>query len=236
MYRNKKVLIVEDEVLVAEHLKAILKGFNFDNVTMVHNAPDAYDALEQGFYDLVLLDITLGHKKQGLEIADRINETGKTPFIFITAYSDNAILSEALSKHPQAYITKPFKKTDIIAAINLVFIHKPELAKPYLLFKDGKNEVSLKTQNIIYLRSEGNYIDIVTLTKKYSIRNSLEWFLANADENKFMKIHRSYVINLNFIVKLGSSTVLLENIELPVSRKYKNELKKRIKNLLNIKY
>lgn len=229
MLRNKKLLIVEDEVLIAEHLKTILASFECKSIQMAHTKYDALAEIDSFMPDIVLLDINLSDKHEGIEIADYINNTCKLPFIFITAYSDSTTLSQALAKHPAAYITKPFKQADVLAAIQLVFLNNPQLSKDYLNFKDGTDTVRLNTHKITHIEGAGNYIIIYTTEKKYTLRNSLAWALENVPKDIFVKVHRAFIVNINHINELTIQQIKVNNTTIPVSRLYKDELLKKFK-------
>lgn len=228
MIRDKKILVVDDEVVIAEHLKVILNSLDFNNIELVHDKESAFESIELFTPDIILLDIRMESELDGIEIAEFINSNYKMPFIFITAHSDSEILSKALITSPAAYITKPFKKTDIFAAINIAIKNSPPSKNEFLSFKDGYEDVKLNVHSILYVESEGNYIDINCIDKKYTIRNSLEWFIENVPNKHFIRIHRSYVVNLNEIKKTTSKVVIIGNITIPVSRKNLGELKNRI--------
>lgn len=160
------ILIVEDEVLIAEFLKDVLVSFGFQKLRLAHNSTTAFLEIEKYRPDLILLDIRMKTKLEGILIAEKINENYQIPFIFITAHSDTEILEKALTTNPKGYITKPFKKVDVFAAIQLA-VKKNENEKeiPMLVFKDNHSQISISTSEILYAKIEGNYLDIVTEKK-----------------------------------------------------------------------
>ncbi len=229
MLRNKKLLVVEDEVLIAEHLKTILASFGCKSIQMAHTKHDALAEIDSFMPDIILLDINLSDNHEGMEIADYINHTCKLPFIFITAYSDSPTLLLALAKHPAAYITKPFKQADVLAAIQLAFLNNPQLSNSYLSFKTGADLVRLNTNKITHIEGSGNYIVIYTTEKKYTLRNSLAWALENLPNDIFVKVHRAFVVNINHVNELTIQQIKVNNTTIPVSRLYKDELLEKFK-------
>src|SRR5450432_1106483 len=111
-----KILIVEDEVLIAEHIKDYLLSFGMKEVFLAHNKRLALQAFVHIKPDLVLLDLHLEQPLDGIELAKIIDETVQTPYIFITANADRLIIQEAVGTKAVAYITKPLKKSDLFAA------------------------------------------------------------------------------------------------------------------------
>lgn len=219
MATNFKILIVDDEVLIAEFLKDELKGLGYNTIMMAHNKAQCIKQIESFSPELILLDIRMRNDREGIEIAEEINQKYNIPFIFITAHSDREILQEALATRPAGYITKPIKQIDVYAAIRLVESkHKEESQEKFMVIKDGYSEIKVMFDTILYAQSDDNYIHIFTTTKKYTVRNSLEWFRENTPAEMFHRSHRSFIVNLSKISKSNSKSVFIDDIEIPVSR------------------
>lgn len=118
---QKQILIVEDEVLIAEFLSDILRKGGWKKITIAHKFNEARNLLEQCVYDLVLFDIRMDGEFSGVELATSLSEKDQTPFIFITANSDLEVMQKALCTGPAAFLTKPFRSADLLAAIELAF-------------------------------------------------------------------------------------------------------------------
>lgn len=218
MATNFKILIVDDEVLIAEFLKDELKGLGYNTIMMAHNKAQCMKQIEEFCPEVVLLDIRMKNEREGIEIAEEINRNYQIPFIFITAHSDKEILQHALTTNPAGYITKPFKQIDVYAAIRLVESAKEKNQEKSIIIKDGYSEIKLLLNTILYVQSDDNYIHIFTTTKKYTVRNSLEWFKENTPAEMFHRSHRSFIVNLSKISKSNSKSVFIDDIEIPVSR------------------
>ncbi len=230
MIETKKILIVEDEAVIAEHLKMLLENNGIDQIELAYSKESALKAFKNYKPDLIFLDIHMENEMDGVELAFHINEHYQIPFIFVTAHSDNAIIKKATQTNPVAYITKPFKNADIFAALNIA-INNSRKSDNVFNFKDGYDEIFIKNEEILFVKSEKNYIDLVCLNRKYTLRNSLEWFMQNNLSDDFMRIHRSFIVNVNQIKKLSSSSVEITDHVIPISRKFLADL--RIK--LNVK-
>lgn len=213
-----KILIVDDEVLIAEFIKDVLMSLDFKLLSLAHTKEDAIKEINVFKPDLILLDIRMENEFDGIEIAKEINSNFKIPFIFITAHSDKEIIEKALNTIPSGYITKPIKKMDVYAAINLAIRKTEVVEEQFITFKDGYDTVKLSFNDILYAESEGNYINIFTLQKKYAIRNSLEWFISNMPKNGFEKVQRSYVVNMKKVHRATSKSLFINDIEIPISR------------------
>jgi DNA-binding LytR/AlgR family response regulator len=197
--------------VIAEHLKMILIAQGFHHIKLAHDKERALLAIKTFEPELVLLDIRMKNQLDGIEIANEINEKFKIPFIFITAHSDTLMLSKALETKPAGYITKPFNQANVYAAINIAVANINEKAGGTLAIKDGFDLIKIEINSIFYVQSERNYIDIFFDQGKRSIRHSLEWFMQNVPEKQFMRIHRSFIVNISRVTKITGSTVLINN-------------------------
>lgn len=214
--KNAKILIVEDEGIIAEHLKIILQNAAFEKIQVAHDKSSAINAIESFRPDLALLDIRLDQKTEGIDVANEINNKLEIPFIFITAHSDNQLLTDALATKPSGFITKPFKQPDVVAAVNIALLknQKPSVFK----FKNGYDDVIIHSNEILFVKSEKNYIDIICKDKRFCLRNSLDWFLSEIDNANFVKVHRSYIVNLKHAHKLTANEISVSTFSIPVSR------------------
>jgi DNA-binding LytR/AlgR family response regulator len=216
---NASILIVEDEVLIAEYIKDTLISMGFSQIALAHSKADGLQAIESIKPDLLLLDIRMEGELDGISIAAIVSKTTRIPFIFITAHSDNDILQKALVTQPEAYLTKPFKKVDVFAAVTLALNNTPgKGGPPKFVFKDGYTTVTLCCEDLLYVESEGNYISVVTSDRTYTLRHSLEWCLQNLPANTFKRIHRSFIVNVEKIKKSNSRSVFIGKKEIPKSR------------------
>lgn len=218
-------MVLEDEVLIAEHIKDTLQDLGFKEVLLAHKKAEALEILNQHKdLQLAILDVRLERETDGIDVARIIDTEFKVPFIFLTAQSDPTTLEAALNLKPTSYLTKPFKKADVQAAVLLALQKSEDLS---IQFKDGWKTVRLPHKHILYVQSDGNYIHLFTAEKKYTIRYTLSWFLEQVPEEMFQRSHRSIVVNMSKIKSLNSSELILENISLPVSRvNYKNLLQR----------
>lgn len=213
-----KILIVDDEVLIAEFLKDVLNELGYQNLVLAHNKRQAMIQLEEFHPELVLLDIRMKEELEGIQIAERINQEYKIPFIYITAQSDKEIIRKALGTKPAGYITKPFKQPDIYAAIRLAEENAEKNSEKFLSFKDGYSMVKLSIDEILYAKSNDNYIDLFTTSKKYTLRYTLDWLVEHTPDGMFHRTHRSAVVNITKITRATSKSVFIGEVEIPVSR------------------
>jgi PAS domain S-box-containing protein len=115
-----KIMIVEDEVIVAKDIQRILKKLGYEAFEPFSNGKKALDAIEKLHPDLLLLDINLkGSEIDGIQVAEQVQRNYHLPFIFLTAFSDKATLDRAKQAEPYGYIIKPFEENDIRTCIEI---------------------------------------------------------------------------------------------------------------------
>src|SRR3984885_8608429 len=113
--------IVEDELVIARTILSTLDELGYSHCGPAINYTEAMEMLEHQRPDLLLLDIQLAGKKDGIDVAQKLNELYQVPFIFLTANSDAETIDRAKKVRPHAYIVKPFTKEELFAAIEIAF-------------------------------------------------------------------------------------------------------------------
>jgi PAS domain S-box-containing protein len=114
-----KILIVEDENIVAKDIKGSLKGFGYEVVDIVSTGEEAIRRTEELAPDLVLMDIMLKGKMNGIDVAHHIRDNACIPVVFLTAYADEDTLHSAKLSEPFGYIIKPFEDAELHSTIQM---------------------------------------------------------------------------------------------------------------------
>lgn len=126
--KNKHILVVEDEGLVAAFLCEILGDRGYVCAS-VDNGQDAVTHMRQTPADLVLMDIEIKGPIDGIQTAAQIGKFSAAPLIFLTAYKDDDTLFSAIDQKPSAYLVKPVTEAELIAAVTLALRNRAEPAK-----------------------------------------------------------------------------------------------------------
>jgi len=114
-----RILIVEDEHIVAMGIKRMLKDLGYTVTGIASSGEDAISKAESTFPDLVLMDIMLKGELDGVEAAKEIKERFDIPVVYLTAYSDSNILERVKMTGPYGYIVKPFDEKDLHSSIEI---------------------------------------------------------------------------------------------------------------------
>lgn len=237
-----KVLLVEDEGIIAADMENMLEAMGYELMETAMDFEEAIERLEEETPDLILLDVNLGGRKDGIDLAGVINERFKVPFIFTTSYSDGPTIQRANTVNPTNYLVKPFKKEQLFTAIELALLkvsgekkvesEKPEteglVIKDALFIKEKYRYTKLPVANILWLKAEGNYIEIHLAEKKELVRMSLSNFIEKVNRPNFFRTHKSYAVNLDYMTKLEPTVVTILDSEIPITKTYADELVKRI--------
>ena len=233
-----KIGIVEDEIIIADSIQAVLKSMHYSVPEPCCDYDEAIKMLQTTQPDLVLLDINLaGSEMDGIAVARYIRENLDIPFIFLTANSDAGTLTKAKTVTPNAFLVKPFQREDLYASIeialhnfynagkavsNIENTEPPKPARQYIFIKEGTQFYKINLSEIIYLESDHVYVNVYTSTRKYLVRTSLQQYIEELDETVFVRIHRGYVVNIQKVDSVGPAYVSIGNKQLPVSRKYRD--------------
>lgn len=122
-----KILIVEDELLIAKNLSIILEGEGYETLIGITTVNEAIEVINQENFVLVLIDINLRSNSDGVELGNYLLKKDTIPFIYITSHSDNVTLDRIKYTRPHGIIIKPFKAIDIKSTVSIVlsnFKHK----------------------------------------------------------------------------------------------------------------
>ncbi len=124
VHSQPKILVVEDEIITARHLRRILLKLGYNVVGIAGDASAALDLIHQAVPDLVLADVGLEGDTDGIEVANRAREQWKIPTVFLTAYSDPATMRRARVTEPYGYLVKPFTEHELHATIEIALQQK----------------------------------------------------------------------------------------------------------------
>lgn len=114
-----KVLIIEDEPLIAEDIAACLRRSDYQVSGILYGADEVMQELNNNTPDIVLVDINLNGAQQGIDIARLINQHFQLPFVYLTSYSDRKTLELAKDTSPAGYVVKPFTEPGLRAALEI---------------------------------------------------------------------------------------------------------------------
>jgi DNA-binding LytR/AlgR family response regulator len=225
--KKKNILIVEDELLIAEMIAETMHNVGYKNTFIVASVGEAIEEIEKRKPELVFTDIALKGNRSGIDLGLLLYEKYKIPFIYITSHVSLQVIEKAKKTFPNAFLSKPFKKDDLLIAVEFAF-HETDSRNAKddqnsLFIKDGHVSVRILFEEIIYLKAEKNYTAIsISSGRTRLVRYTLTDLLEQLPGGTFIRIHKSYAVNYNTIIAFQSSGVVLNNsVSLPVGRSYR---------------
>ena len=241
-----KILIAEDELIIAEAMKDTLQSLDYDVIGIACDCREAQDLIKENKPDICLIDIKLRGCDDGIELAKTIRKTYNIPIIFITSHSDKGTVDRAKDVHPQGYIVKPFEKKDLYTSIEIAFsnfmqsnsvendrFESSYFIQEYLFVKENHKFVKIRINEIQWIKSEGNYLELHCRdSKKYLIRSTFNTFLKNVSLKTLLQVHRSYAVNIDYVDSIQNDEIIINNEAIPIGSIYRDNLIKRLRIIL----
>lgn len=227
---SMRIGILEDEILIAEHLSELILEKNYELVFCVDNFNEAKEEVKKGV-DFLMLDIKIAGEQDGIDFANYIKSELNIPFLFISSNVDEETLQRVIQAQPYGFLSKPFKNIDVEMALDLAmekFIHSPEHSnsKKAIFLKDKGSWIKFELDSILFIEASDNY-SIIYLNQKSEIliTKNLKYFEENLPSNQFIRINRSNIINKNHIVQFDTKSVRINEYEFSISETAKEFLK-----------
>lgn len=243
-----RILVIEDEAIFANTLEIMLNEMGYELIQITDNSEEFMRLFTAAKPDLVLLDINVRGSLDGIQLAEKIQQsTFAVPCIFMTAYDSPEIFSRAKETNPAAYVTKPFTAKQLQHAMELALHNftqtgytinegfRDMLVRDSFFVKTDNRLVKLKIKDILSVEAQDKYCEICTENSKYSVRISLREITEKLPSTDFIRIYRHLIINANFIenIDLKDNFIWMTNQKkYPVSKRYRNFLLERL-NLLS---
>lgn len=234
-----RILIVDDE----PHAIAVIENYlsNFSDMELVGkcgNAIQAFQLLQHKAVDLMFLDI----KMPGITGTDFLKSLKNPPrVIFTTAYSEYAV--EGFDLNAVDYLVKPIPLDRFLRAMEKVYqlndsrstahlsLEQPAADREaFLYLKVERKTIKISVNEILWIESLRDYVKVITPGNAYISKQKISFLEEMLPENRFVRIHRSFIVALSQITAFYAYSVEVNGHELPVGRNYKQELQKRLKS------
>jgi DNA-binding LytR/AlgR family response regulator len=238
-----KILIVEDNVIIADDMQSMLEEIGYEIVDNVIVYEQAVEVLKSQQVDLVLIDIILASDKTGIDLGKHIRENYDIPFIFVTSNSDRATVENAKTVKPNGYLVKPFEQQDLYTSIEIAlsnFIYGKQnnggglnedinedvpmsnsILKDSIFVKKQHLYYRIQFGDIQFIKADNVYLEVNTVDKKFLVRSPLKDYLEKLPKNKFYRAHKSYIVNVDHIDAINSKDIMINNTLIPISKDFK---------------
>ncbi|WP_394972255.1 LytR/AlgR family response regulator transcription factor [uncultured Croceitalea sp.] len=238
-----KILIVEDNVIIADDMQSMLEEIGYEVVDNVIVYEQAVEVLKNNHVDLVLIDIILASDKTGIDLGKHIRDVYNIPFVFVTSNSDKATVENAKTVKPDGYLVKPFEQQDLYTSIEIALsnfnyakktnsggeVHNDE-GDSFMSNSVLKDSIFVKKQHLYYriqfgdiqfIKADNVYLEVNTVDKKFLVRSPLKDYLEKLPKGKFYRAHKSYIVNVDHIDAINSKDIMINNTLIPISKDFK---------------
>lgn len=224
-----KAIAIDDEPMALEIIKSHASKVSF--IDLEATFTDAFQALEyvqQETVDLIFLDI----KMPDISGIDFYNSLSKKPLvIFTTAYSEHAVTSFELDAVD--YLLKPFSLPRFLKGCNKAYelfnFRNAAENSDHLYIKTGYEQIKVLFDDILYLEAAGNYVTFVLKDKQVLSRSTFTEVINLLPTDRFVRIHRSYIVALNKIDKVERQQVTVNTAQVPIGEAYSLNLSAALK-------
>ena len=220
-----RCLVVDDEELARTLLKTYIEKIDFlELVAAVENPIEASSILKMEKIDVVFLDIQMPELK-GTDFAKMIDPNTKV--IFTTAYSEYAL--EGFELNALDYLLKPITFERFLQSVNKIETRGGVTSEAStIVVKSGYDLHKLKFNDIVYIESDSEYVVFHMGGKKIMSYQTLTSLEKQLPDQIFLRVHRSYIVNMKKVSALKGKDLLLSDIRIPVSATYFDAAKKKL--------
>ncbi|MAD97396.1 MAG: hypothetical protein CMB99_08745 [Flavobacteriaceae bacterium] len=216
-----RVYILEDEFITQEVIKQTLESLDCVVCGMNSNAEKALTEIQSLKPDLAFLDIRVDGEKTGIWLGNQL----EIPIVYLTAFTDEKNIKDAVRTNPISYVNKPFKEKDLMIALELAKSKLQE--EKELLVKDKNVTVKVKVNDILFAKKEDHYLVLHTEDGNKLIRSTVQEFLENVNGD-FIQVHRSFIVNKNFVSGVSNKMVKVLDHEIPISQSFLKSAKSEL--------
>lgn len=219
----KRILIVEDELMIAGNLERILIKHGFLVPAIAIDYDQALSRLREQKYDLVLLDVNLSGRKSGVDVARYINDTYHIPFFYITSYSDAKTISELQTTHPSGYIAKPLQAANLTTNIDILFNHD-KVDPQEISIEIGTSIHKYDLETILYAQADHVYTEIFHDKGSDVLRISLQALQEQFPDGELVRVNRSVAVSKRAVTQIDKTSVCINDDCFKISRSLVDEV------------
>ncbi len=221
-------IIVEDLQTAADFLKKFCERSGLVEVQgHFLNAEDALIYLSENLVDLIFLDVEMPGAT-GFDLMDRLVYT---PQVILTT-SKTEYAYDAFQYNVTDYLKKPFTYQRFLESLQKVQVKKEEedsnSERDHIFIKSDGKLIRLKNDDILFIESMGDYVKFVTAEKKYITHNTIKNLETKVDPMRFMKVHRSYIVNLSRIDDIQENSLYIKGTMIPISKAHKARVMQKL--------
>ncbi|MFV8226090.1 LytR/AlgR family response regulator transcription factor [Christiangramia aquimixticola] len=230
MYGREKIIIVENDIPLAARLSLELNRLGYNITGIFSRTKDALHFIEQEFPDLILLDESLKGELNGIESENPKSSKFASPIIYFNK-SNPGIIDKLLpetvvngKKKLKKGLTDSFRKLQKKAGKSKVKNKEHCFLKDRIFIRNRDKMLKLSLDDIRYIEADRNYCRVFTKDRNYLIVTTLKEVDEKLTDKRFLRIHRSYIVNISHIDEIGNNFVVISAHSLPISKNMRQEL------------
>ncbi|WP_411031901.1 LytR/AlgR family response regulator transcription factor [Spongiimicrobium sp. 3-5] len=244
MEEKTRILIVEDDMIIAANISLQLTNLGYEVTGIESRGEEAIMHAKTSVPDIILMDINLKGHIDGIATAEQIQQVSDIPIVYLTANTDDATFSRAKATHPFAFVPKPLNAQQLRRTIALLVARIKEkkvkkdrpqsniqILHDRIFVRKGGKMIKLLLDDILYIEADRNYCNIVTQNGNYLLSSTLKMMEDKLPRNHFLRVHRSYIINISRLDVVGEGHLEIKRKVIPLSRSHREFLFDRIQTI-----
>ena len=245
----RRILIVEDEMIIASRVAMLLERMGYTVAGILPRGEEVLDHCRTSQPDLMLMDIHLKGVLDGVETVTQLRAAGvRVPVIYLTANSDDASFERARATRPEGFVTKPYRQRELEMSLALAFSRQPPRENPSesagadstsspdttvltdrIFVRQHGKMIRLPLDEVLFAEAARAYCRVVTTEGEHTLSMPLSTLERELPEQSFVRVHRSYLVNLRKIDSISTDELILQGRSVTLGRSYREELVRRLK-------
>lgn len=245
-----KLLVVEDDLLIAANLAMQVTKLGYEVIGIASRGEEAIRHVADHKPTLVLLDINLKGRLDGIETATILQQTTGVPIIYVTANADEATFNRAKATHPYGFIAKPIRALELqrtlALTVSLINNNKKRpvggslantptgcslVLSDRIFVRHKEKMVKIFIADILYIEADRNYCHLFTQNREYVLATTLKLMEEKLPVTLFARIHRSFMVNMTQIDDVAEGHVGVAGRNVPLSHLLREGLLKRMQTI-----
>jgi DNA-binding LytR/AlgR family response regulator len=244
MENKVRVLIVEDDMIIAAHISLQLTNLGYEITGIETRGEEAVVHANVNKPDIILMDVNLRGTLDGIETTKLIQQKLNVPIIYLTANTDEASFQKAKETRPFAFIPKPLNAIQLQRTFELVveqlkkdtsdIVHTDvpiEVLDDRIFIRYKGTMNKLMFSDILYIEADRNYCKIVTSSMPYLITATLKSMEKKLPRSNFLRVHRSYMVNLSKLDVVAESHLEINRKVIPMGKAHRGSLLNRLQTI-----
>jgi DNA-binding LytR/AlgR family response regulator len=221
-----KTILIDDDRMSLETLKSMLESLpNIDVIAEFENPVKAVSFVKRNHVDLIFLDLEMP-EMTGMQFVEALKD--RLPKVILTTSYDKFAI-DAFKYNVSGYILKPLDFTSISKAVNKVYKNfdnktSIEIENNLVFVRYGSTIEKIKKEDLVMVQCSGDYARIISKSKKYTVKSTMKDLEAKLCDTTFIRVHNSYIINLDLVDKIQDLAFIIDEKEVPIGRTYKQKV------------